>query len=238
MGPHSLHCHLGRTRPRMDGWCTARVSTSICLISRLDRPEVLARVVDRPALDVKGTGIRSVPAPQRLAPEGANEVGNQPMPAQPAASDTGTATILFTDLVGSTTLRARLGEERAEGAPRTTACSPRRSRPPRHADDDLGDGIMASFAGAADAVAAAVAIQQAIDGRQSARRPTTAVACASGSARATSRGRRRIRTACRWSRRRGSARRPRAGRSSSPTSCACSRAGAAATRSRRSGSSR
>jgi len=30
------------------------------------------------------------------------------MPAQPAASHTGTATILFTDLVGSTTVRRRL----------------------------------------------------------------------------------------------------------------------------------
>jgi class 3 adenylate cyclase len=36
------------------------------------------------------------------------------MSAEPAGSPTGTATILFTDLVGSTALRARLGEERAE----------------------------------------------------------------------------------------------------------------------------
>ena len=76
-----------------------------------------------------------------------------------------TATILFTDLVGSTELRGRLGEEAADELRR------------RHdeglskavADHDgrvvkgLGDGIMATFAGAADAVAAAVAIQQAVD---------------------------------------------------------------------------
>jgi class 3 adenylate cyclase len=37
------------------------------------------------------------------------------MPAQPAGSHTGTATILFTDLVGSTAQRAQLGEEAAEG---------------------------------------------------------------------------------------------------------------------------
>jgi hypothetical protein len=36
------------------------------------------------------------------------------MPAQPAAGSTGTATILFTDLVASTTWRVQLGEERAE----------------------------------------------------------------------------------------------------------------------------
>jgi len=36
------------------------------------------------------------------------------MPAQPAASHTGTATILFTDLVDSTAQRAQLGEEAAE----------------------------------------------------------------------------------------------------------------------------
>jgi class 3 adenylate cyclase len=36
------------------------------------------------------------------------------MPAQPAGSHTGTATILFTDLVGSTTWRVQLREERAD----------------------------------------------------------------------------------------------------------------------------
>jgi class 3 adenylate cyclase len=92
------------------------------------------------------------------------------MPAQAAGSRSGTATILFTDLVGSTELRTRLGEERAEahrGAHhRLLAEAIAAHRGTLH--DDLGDGIMASFAGAADAVAAAVAIQQAItaDGRR------------------------------------------------------------------------
>jgi len=36
------------------------------------------------------------------------------MPTQAAASHTGTATILFTDLVDSTAQRARLGEDAAE----------------------------------------------------------------------------------------------------------------------------
>src|SRR2546423_1100794 len=75
-----------------------------------------------------------------------------------------TAIVLFTDLVGSTELRSRLGEEAAEEL--------------RHKHDalvaggveagrgnlvkNLGDGIMATFVGASDAVEAAVAIQQAI----------------------------------------------------------------------------
>jgi hypothetical protein len=49
-----------------------------------------------------------------LAPDGADEVDSRAIPGEPAVSHTGTATILFTDLVGSTTLRAQLGEERAE----------------------------------------------------------------------------------------------------------------------------
>src|SRR5262249_58965384 len=87
------------------------------------------------------------------------------MPAQPAEGTTGTATILFTDLVASTTWRVQLGEERAEGwrqaHHRLLADAIATHRGTLH--DDLGDGIMASFPGAADAVAAAVAIQQALD---------------------------------------------------------------------------
>src|SRR5262245_49037226 len=92
------------------------------------------------------------------------------MPAEAAPSSTGTATILFTDLVGSTTLRTALGEERAEAHRqahhRLLADAIAQHRGTLH--DDLGDGIMASFIGAADAVAAAVAIQQTItaDGRR------------------------------------------------------------------------
>ena len=75
-----------------------------------------------------------------------------------------TAIVLFTDLVGSTELRSRLGENAADEL--------------RHKHDtlvagaveaiggvlikNLGDGIMAAFTGASDAVEAAVAIQQAI----------------------------------------------------------------------------
>jgi class 3 adenylate cyclase len=75
------------------------------------------------------------------------------------------AVVLFTDLVGSTELRGRLGEEAADELRRnhdqllTQAVAANNGRVVK----GLGDGIMATFAGAADAVAAAVAIQQAVD---------------------------------------------------------------------------
>src|SRR5688572_17272673 len=74
------------------------------------------------------------------------------------------AVILFTDLVGSTELRGRLGEESADELRRrhdqllTQAVEASNGRVVK----GLGDGIMATFTGAADGVAAAVAIQQAI----------------------------------------------------------------------------
>src|SRR5262245_6461566 len=88
------------------------------------------------------------------------------MPATPGESLTATSTILFTDLVESTAQRARLGEERAEALRRThdrllvDTIAAHHGTVAKH----VGDGIMATFAGSADAVAAAVAIQQAIDG--------------------------------------------------------------------------
>ena len=75
-----------------------------------------------------------------------------------------TATVLFTDLVGSTELRSRLGENVADDLRRRhdtlVAGAVEASR--GVLVKNLGDGIMATFAGAADAVGAAVAIQQAI----------------------------------------------------------------------------
>ncbi len=76
-----------------------------------------------------------------------------------------TATILMTDLVGSTQLRSRLGEEAADHLHRL------HDRLLREAVEHhggvvvkgLGDGVLATFTGARDAVAAAVAIQQAAD---------------------------------------------------------------------------
>ncbi len=80
-----------------------------------------------------------------------------------AATST-TATVLFTDLVGSTALRSGLGEEAFEALRRTHDGLVRRAITTHSGTvvKGLGDGAMATFAGSADAVAAAVAIQQAI----------------------------------------------------------------------------
>ena len=75
-----------------------------------------------------------------------------------------TAIVLFTDLVGSTELRSQLGEIAAEvlrqqhDALVTGAIEAGRGTVVKN----LGDGIMATFTGASDAVGAAVAMQQAI----------------------------------------------------------------------------
>ena len=88
------------------------------------------------------------------------------MPAQPVESHTGTTTILFTDLVGSTAQRAQLGEEAAETLRRAYDRLLDDAVTAHHGTvaKSVGDGIMATFPGAADALAAAVAIQQAVDG--------------------------------------------------------------------------
>jgi class 3 adenylate cyclase/tetratricopeptide (TPR) repeat protein len=76
-----------------------------------------------------------------------------------------TVTVLFTDLVGSTELRSQLGDRAAEALRRehdrllTEAVERHGGRVVK----GLGDGIMATFAGASEAVSAAVTIQQAID---------------------------------------------------------------------------
>ena len=75
------------------------------------------------------------------------------MSAEPVGSSAATATILCTDLVGSTALRAALGEEAAEDFWRThdrllaNAVTAHRRTVAKH----VGDGIMATFAGFAEA---------------------------------------------------------------------------------------
>ena len=82
-----------------------------------------------------------------------------------AGAGRSTAIVLFTDLVGSTELRSRLGDDAAEKLRRdhdrliADAVEANRGRLVKH----LGDGMMATFTGASDALAAAVAIQQALD---------------------------------------------------------------------------
>jgi class 3 adenylate cyclase len=75
-----------------------------------------------------------------------------------------TAIVLFTDLVGSTELRARLGEEAAETLRRQHDAVVRSAVAANGGKvvKNLGDGFMATFAGAADGVSGAMDIQQAI----------------------------------------------------------------------------
>lgn len=77
----------------------------------------------------------------------------------------GTWTILFTDLVGSTELRARLGDDEADQlrAAHDQLLGEAVAAQGGDVVKGLGDGIMAAFSGAADAVTCAVAMQQAID---------------------------------------------------------------------------
>lgn len=79
---------------------------------------------------------------------------------------TETASVLFTDIVASTALRERLGEDRADvfrrthDALMTTAVEASGGQVVK----GLGDGVMAVFSSAADAVVAAIAIQVAAAG--------------------------------------------------------------------------
>jgi class 3 adenylate cyclase/DNA-binding CsgD family transcriptional regulator len=81
-----------------------------------------------------------------------------------SSSGPSTAIVLFTDIVGSTELRVRLGEDAAEEVRRlhdrlvSGAIDTNHGRVVK----GLGDGVMAVFTGAAEAVAAAVAIQRAV----------------------------------------------------------------------------
>ena len=81
-----------------------------------------------------------------------------------SAQTTSTASVLFTDLVGSTELRSRLGEEAADEFRRahddvvTVAIEDSNGRVVK----SLGDGLMAVFESAADAVEAAVKCQQSV----------------------------------------------------------------------------
>lgn len=101
-------------------------------------------------------------------------------------AQTATVTVLVTDIVGSTELRVRLGEDAAEELRRShdellrravESCGGRVIK-------GLGDGVLAVFGGAADALAAAVAIQQQAE-LQSARGTEPRYACGSGSRRGT-----------------------------------------------------
>jgi class 3 adenylate cyclase/SAM-dependent methyltransferase len=76
-----------------------------------------------------------------------------------------TATILFTDLVGSTALSARLGATRAGQMIQDHFALVGRTVEDHSGDvvKTLGDGVMACFGGVTDAVECAIALQQGVD---------------------------------------------------------------------------
>lgn len=78
-----------------------------------------------------------------------------------------TAIVLFTDLVGPTELWSRLGEDAADELRRQHDALVIGSTQANRGTvvKNFGDGIMATFAGATDAIGAAVATQQSIDRR-------------------------------------------------------------------------
>jgi class 3 adenylate cyclase/tetratricopeptide (TPR) repeat protein len=77
----------------------------------------------------------------------------------------GTATVLFTDLVGSTELLSRVGEAAFEELRRTHFAALRETIERTGGEEvkTLGDGVLAVFGSAADAVDCAVSMQQAVD---------------------------------------------------------------------------
>ncbi len=89
--------------------------------------------------------------------------GSAGAPAHPAAPG-GLVTILFTDMVGSTALTQRLGDERAQDNVRKHNSAVREALK-AHSGKEIkhtGDGIMASFTSARGAVECAIAIQHAL----------------------------------------------------------------------------
>lgn len=75
------------------------------------------------------------------------------------------ATVLFTDLVGSSALRAALGEERADELRRLhdRLLTERVNAHHGRVLKSTGDGLVAAFASASDALSAAVEMQQALE---------------------------------------------------------------------------
>ena len=80
------------------------------------------------------------------------------------SAPSGTVTVLFTDLVGSTPLRAKLGDDELERLRRGHFRLLREALGAHRGQEvkTLGDGVMAVFASALDALDCAVAMQQAV----------------------------------------------------------------------------
>ena len=99
---------------------------------------------------------RSAPTSEHPAESGYSKSATRDLP-------TGTVTLLFTDIEGSTRLLQQLGERYAERAGRVPATAARSFQEWNgHEVDTQGDAFFVAFARATDAVSAAVAVQRAL----------------------------------------------------------------------------
>ena len=115
---------------------------------------------------------------------------------------TETITVLFTDLVGSTALLSRVGEQRAEMLRREHFALLRAVIDETDGREikNMGDGLMVVFASTRAALGAAVAMQQRLDARDRGGGPT-GCRCGWASATGTPRTTRATTSGCRWWRR-------------------------------------
>lgn len=107
--------------------------------------------------------------PSRIIPVEGNAVSSflGPVPRHPAgvaSTETAFRTILFTDLVGSTSMTQRLGDTAAMGVLRAHDRMVRDALEQSGGSEvkHTGDGIMASFASASSAIESAISIQCAV----------------------------------------------------------------------------
>jgi predicted ATPase/DNA-binding SARP family transcriptional activator/class 3 adenylate cyclase len=118
-----------------------------------------------------GEAMANPAAPQPAArpadsPPTAAPASAAPAPAATAAAErrTGTVTLLFTDQVGSTETLQQLGDEEGERLRRAHFGLLREAAAMHSGEEvkNLGDGLMVAFVSAVDALACAIAMQQAV----------------------------------------------------------------------------
>ncbi len=133
-------------------------------------------IVPSPATRELIEGIRAgetAPQPATPRPSDSPQPGPQvpaaalPAPTLPAAAAerrTGTVTLLFTDQVGSTETLQRLGDDEGERLRRAHLGLLREAAALHGGEEvkNLGDGLMVAFVSAVDALACAIAMQQAV----------------------------------------------------------------------------
>jgi class 3 adenylate cyclase len=144
-------------------WYDQARGTAFCLVNAPDI-ETAMRVHD----EAHGDVAKDVIEVDLSAVEAFLGRVSDPVPTGPDAKvavDPALRTIMFTDIVGSTAMTARLGDARAEEMIRAHDSLVRRALKDKSGREvkHTGDGIMASFDDTAAAVACARAIQQAFD---------------------------------------------------------------------------